>query len=885
MDHVVSNLVTLPSRFPIRPNSMHTRYKLRGVYDADGIQGLHTLLGTEEGDVAVAALAVDFAQPPVETLRRLLITHSALEAEDVQDLFLRRPPNAVDAATFVRDMEWAHEWRRIGPSIARKIATSVVHALEGRASDPSIPAPTPGTAPRFLDDTTVRRDPWLALKPFGPGFNDVDALALKEVWWTRDSMVRAEHAIMEILNKFTKNGSNYVTAERFERKCQELLDERIFMETTKHLVECNKIFVTATRTGTTIVTRTEAMWADRTIHQVCTSLPPPSRASFNDGMLNRIGQSRATDEQRMALEMAASHTLSAVVGAGGTGKTDVCISGIAAFAHEHGQRVIVAAPTHVVRKLLESTLNYNLRVRTVAALVYALRNGLEVDMETEGYVEWVQVLSRPADARPYPSSPDLERALVQGQYRFTSDEWKQLGVSTILRENHCVQTGDGRYFVVETSPKPLLLIVDEASMIGSFTLATLLEQVVTKRTGRVVLFGDAAQLLPLQEGAPFYDLVYHFPSAIPMTHLTRVFRSSGNTLAQFASIYRPGPVSRLSLEAELEMHSLCVEYKDEGNVASILRNLALRYNEEDCLCITPTNEGCREIHRAVRAAFRWDLEESSPPEAQPPLFRPGDTCYTKTNETYFKNGDKGIVVACRTAHTLTACFTPDAAEVHAYEELSKAWAAAENGEVRRALLRTTPFVEAPERGQEKGTWNIVLKISDVLPGNCITIHKAQGQQRRVVVVFLPASTTHMASMDLVYTSVSRAKEHLILVGPKDIFRRKTGRKFPGRRDTLLRLILEDALDLEKLPEGVWNHGGVELDAHANDTLDTQFENRLLREDLPEQVRLEAWTRAFGDNVEVGSCAQCGRRVSHDAFFCAPSTSGLVVCCSVCHFVM
>ena len=57
----------------------------------------------------------------------------------------------------------------------------------------------------------------------------------------------------------------------------------------------------------------------------------------------------------------------------------------------------------------------------------------------------------------------------------------------------------------------------------------------------------------------------------------------------------------------------------------------------------------------------------------------------------------------------------------------------------------------------------------------MTIHKSQGSQFDTAAVLLPDPTSQILTRELLYTAVTRAREHLVLVGPEETVRRAVAR--------------------------------------------------------------------------------------------------------------
>jgi len=57
----------------------------------------------------------------------------------------------------------------------------------------------------------------------------------------------------------------------------------------------------------------------------------------------------------------------------------------------------------------------------------------------------------------------------------------------------------------------------------------------------------------------------------------------------------------------------------------------------------------------------------------------------------------------------------------------------------------------------------------------MTVHKSQGSQFGTAAVLLPEPTSQILTRELLYTAVTRAREHLVLVGPEETVRRAVAR--------------------------------------------------------------------------------------------------------------
>ena len=63
---------------------------------------------------------------------------------------------------------------------------------------------------------------------------------------------------------------------------------------------------------------------------------------------------------------------------------------------------------------------------------------------------------------------------------------------------------------------------------------------------------------------------------------------------------------------------------------------------------------------------------------------------------------------------------------------------------------------------------LVTELNNILLGYCITIHKSQGSQAKLVIAVIPNNAKKMLSRNLLYVAVTRAQEKLILISDKNI---------------------------------------------------------------------------------------------------------------------
>jgi exodeoxyribonuclease V alpha subunit len=82
------------------------------------------------------------------------------------------------------------------------------------------------------------------------------------------------------------------------------------------------------------------------------------------------------------------------------------------------------------------------------------------------------------------------------------------------------------------------------------------------------------------------------------------------------------------------------------------------------------------------------------------------------------------------------------------------------------------------------------RLGDVETLHAMTIHKAQGSQASEITVLLPGEESRLLTRELFYTAVTRAQEHVRVVGTEAAVREAVARR--AARATGLRQRLTDA---------------------------------------------------------------------------------------------
>jgi len=302
-----------------------------------------------------------------------------------------------------------------------------------------------------------------------------------------------------------------------------------------------------------------------------------------------------------------------------------------------------------------------------------------------------------------------------------------------------------------------VLVVDEASMIDLALMAHLLDALPAG--ARLILLGDRDQLAAVEAGAVFADLCDSPRLASCVAPLTTSFRFGADSgIGRLAERLRCGDAAGalaqlqagqgdLAWEAQGDQRAL-IDAAREGyrdfrqGVAAGLGPQALfaRFDRFRVLC----------AHRQEAAAINRALGSGALGSAG---MRPaaGTPIMVLRNDALLRvfNGDIGLVLPDPADGRLKCCFPGEA---------GNEW-------------RWIPPQRLPE-------WE---------PAWAMTVHKSQGSEFGEVLLALPDSVSPVATRELVYTGVTRAKGRVTLWGDAAVLGAAIGRRaerMSGLRDRL-----------------------------------------------------------------------------------------------------
>lgn len=280
------------------------------------------------------------------------------------------------------------------------------------------------------------------------------------------------------------------------------------------------------------------------------------------------------------------------------------------------------------------------------------------------------------------------------------------------------------------------VLIDEMGMVSVHLLSMLFDK-VTDST-KIIFIADPSQLASIACGNIVEDMLDS--SIVPICNLTKVFRYNTSGIITIATDVRNGVNEHLTDTFTdykfIETDTLVIKQIEQ----EYARLLADGYSKDDVLILSPFNKGdvgSLAINAAIQAKFNpnelskvWHTVNDVPI-----YFKVGDKVINKKNEyamplvdsdtTFVANGDIGTVME----------IVPDEKEPYMIVRYDRRDCIVDKAHIKNTLL-----------------------------SYCVSIHSAQGSQAKAVIVVIDRGHANLLSRNLLYTSVSRAQEKLVLIG-------------------------------------------------------------------------------------------------------------------------
>jgi exodeoxyribonuclease V alpha subunit len=453
--------------------------------------------------------------------------------------------------------------------------------------------------------------------------------------------------------------------------------------------------------------------------------PPVDRDRLTTA-LGRLFTSAEADRQRLATAVAAQRWVTVLAGGPGTGKTTTVAKLLATLRDQPGppSRIALAAPTGKAAARLEEA------VRQVIG-----------DFSADDKARLGEL---PATT--------IHRLLG----------WKA-GARTRFKHDH-----DNRlpYDVV---------VVDEASMVSLTLMARLVDALRTD--ARLILVGDPDQLASVEAGAVLGDLVQR-PAPADVTPIEGLAELVPADLADLS----PDEVPAVTASGVVTLTQV---HRHGGNIKALAEAIKSGV-ADDVLDLLLAGDGVELTDYDDLADVRCDVVVSG-------------LSLTDTAE----RGDVRAALAALEEHRLLCAHREGPHGVAHWSRQVEEWLREERADygrgglwyVGRPLLVTSNdrdlglyngdtgvvvnLAGLPRAVFPKGQGQLEVatnRLAEVATVHAMSVHKSQGSQFERVTLVLPEASSPLLTKELFYTAVTRAKQHVRVVGTQESVRAAVGRR-------------------------------------------------------------------------------------------------------------
>jgi exodeoxyribonuclease V alpha subunit len=275
-----------------------------------------------------------------------------------------------------------------------------------------------------------------------------------------------------------------------------------------------------------------------------------------------------------------------------------------------------------------------------------------------------------------------------------------------------------------------LLIIDEASMIDTYLMFSLLKAIPDK--ARVIFIGDVDQLPSVGPGSVLKSMIDS--AAIPITRLYQIFRQAkASLIIKNAHAVNKGVIPLLDTSLEDDFWNIEIEDSEQISkqiLTLISDTLPKKFNfhkTEDIQILSPMRRGKVGIDQ-LNKTLQQELNPSK--------------IFLQKGETLYKVGDKVLQIK---------------------NNYSKMIFNGDIGYITDINLSSKEILISFDYKQIEYTFE---ELNEITLAYACSIHKYQGSESPCII--LPLHTSHyvLLQRNLLYTAITRAKKLLILISSK-----------------------------------------------------------------------------------------------------------------------
>lgn len=316
-----------------------------------------------------------------------------------------------------------------------------------------------------------------------------------------------------------------------------------------------------------------------------------------------------------------------------------------------------------------------------------------------------------------------------------------------------------------------VVIVDESSMMDCFLFETLLNALNPNTS--LILLGDPEQLPSVGPGRVLFDLIQS--KTIPTAQLNKIERQKeGSNIIDTALSVSGGVFPRLD---DLNENCIFLEHKNSTDIAQriskmLINNVSKKYNiyeEVQIICASKKGPTGSDF---LNLKFQ---ELLNPPSSSKPQI---NLSKSATSSIVLRKGDKVM--------HLTNDFDMNI-ENPVDEKISVKSQGVFNGDLGIIIdINQLKSIVKVKYDNGIATYNLKEAQKSLDLAYCCTVHKFQGSEAPVIFFIATQHTPQiLASKNLVYTAITRAKNKCVILGDKSFFERSVKIESASKRSTRL----------------------------------------------------------------------------------------------------
>lgn len=346
-----------------------------------------------------------------------------------------------------------------------------------------------------------------------------------------------------------------------------------------------------------------------------------------------------------------------------------------------------------------------------------------------------------------------------------------------------------RFYMQYQTVNSDIVVIDEISMCGLEHFNMLCNAIDPIKT-KIIMIGDPAQLCSISCGNVLYDLLCW--GKIPQATLTKIFRYGKGSLDTVATDIRngksylteKGKPCFIGAEHDNQYEYIPLSNNPMEQITHVYSDLLKTYHPSDIMILSPFNVGelgTYNINNTIQEKYNKPQQYIEKKYYEKNIQK---TIYFGVRDRVL-NTENEYSIPCLDNIKLEEF---NNIELEELENLSET--AIFNGELGVIRHIDTINDTALVQFDEKIVYIDHNGINNLLLGNAISIHKAQGAQFKAIILITDKSHASLLTSNLLYVGVTRAQEKIVHLGDTEAIQQALQIQETKYRNTWLQDLLQ-----------------------------------------------------------------------------------------------